>query len=72
MHFQPGQYPWLVALFTVNNYRLPVCGGSLIATRWVVTAAHCLEESPIEKAVLGEYNVFILEQIWDTRRLVSS
>ena len=61
------KYPWMVALFEKNAH-MPACGGSLIASRWVLTAAHCFEEvdeaSAIESVVLGEYDVSIWD-IWD-------
>jgi secreted trypsin-like serine protease len=34
----PCQFPWQVALLIDNTY---FCGGSLISSQWVLTAAHC-------------------------------
>jgi hypothetical protein len=33
-----GQFPWQVALIIDNAW---FCGGSLISSRWVLSAAHC-------------------------------
>lgn len=41
-----SQAPWQVALVSSNapnNYEGHFCGGSLISTRWVVTAEHCVD-----------------------------
>ncbi|KAK9509552.1 hypothetical protein O3M35_006846 [Rhynocoris fuscipes] len=38
-----GEYPWHVAIYTfdTNRYKY-ICGGSLIAENFVLTAAHCM------------------------------
>jgi len=33
-----AQFPWQVAIIIDNSY---FCGGSLIGSHWVLTAAHC-------------------------------
>ena len=42
-----GEYPFMVALLLEsrggNDFDKQYCGGSLIASRWVLTAAHCVE-----------------------------
>lgn len=38
-----GQFPWLVAYFYGERKKELVCGGSLISSKIVVTAAHCIK-----------------------------
>jgi len=35
-----NEYPWMVSLVNGNGY-YHFCGGSIISSQWVVTAAHC-------------------------------
>ena len=57
----PGEYPWQVLLVeryfnatTGQNTYVDKCGGTLISSRWVITADHCIEKpSWIYQILLG-------------------
>ncbi|KAI7801006.1 putative coagulation factor IX-like [Triplophysa rosa] len=48
-----GGSPWQVLLRRADEYGF--CGGSLIEDRWVVTAAHCLQQTP-DHVTIGDYD----------------
>ena len=47
-------HPWQVGLLAAsvaNNGRAQFCGGSIVAPRWVLTAAHCVNEGTVPSDV---------------------
>ncbi|TFK06263.1 E3 ubiquitin-protein ligase BRE1B-like [Platysternon megacephalum] len=49
-----GHCPWQV--FIRNSRGYGFCGGSLISSRWVVTAAHCLEIVKPHHVTVGDFD----------------
>ncbi|XP_037717361.1 serine protease grass-like [Drosophila subpulchrella] len=54
--------PWMVMVFSEKRFR---CSGSLITSRFVLTAANCLSELPISKVRLGGFDMDISENTYE-------
>merc|ERR1712212_717043 len=50
----PHSWPHQVALFIDDMY---FCGGSLISSEWVLTAAHCMDGAGFVNVVMGAHNI---------------
>ncbi|XP_020371337.2 chymotrypsin-C-like [Rhincodon typus] len=55
---QPHSWPWQVSLqYLKNDSWAHTCGGSLIASNWIMTASHCISKSRTYRVVLGKHNL---------------
>ncbi|NWX12000.1 FAXD protein, partial [Aegotheles bennettii] len=54
-----GHCPWQVLIR--NSRDIGFCGGSLISSRWVVTAAHCLDLVRPHHVTVGECQLCVVE-----------
>lgn len=70
----PNSAPWIISLQYVYNIPQHLCGGSIIAADWVVTAAHCLvvDLPPIGRleVVAGRHNITELSEPNQQRRII--
>ena len=71
----PGEYPWQARLSVIIAGQGYLCGGSLIANNWVLTAAHCMmDENGVRASsigvVLGDHDAATAETSEQTRSAV--
>lgn len=66
------EHRWQVALNVVQDGEIFLCGGSLIADRWVLTAAHCFKPSTNPNEVKAKAGAtYLAEGLWsDVDRIV--
>ncbi|KAF7489010.1 Chymotrypsin-like elastase family member 3B [Sarcoptes scabiei] len=57
----PGQFPWQVFLRISSKAGDAVCGGSILNSRWILTAAHCISSEQT-----GDYSAESIEVIAGT------
>ncbi|KAI1285806.1 Transmembrane protease serine 6 [Halotydeus destructor] len=59
---QDGSIPWQVALISTSGKQF--CGGTLINSRWVMTAAHCLfqQQASAYQVVMGVNDLSAISQ----------
>merc|ERR1711860_13976 len=57
------EFPWVIGLYGYRGDR-PFCGGSIIANRWVLTAAHCVYERNVKafSIVAGDHKASKFEE----------
>jgi len=72
-----GQWPWQISLhYKGSNGFSHICGGSLIDSNWVLTAAHCVEFDTVTsnfRVVLGKHKQTVVgeqEETVDVERII--
>ncbi|KAG7481237.1 hypothetical protein MATL_G00064790 [Megalops atlanticus] len=59
---RPHSWPWQISLqYLRDNEWRHTCGGSLIATNWVMTAAHCINTKLTYRVFVGKHNLLLDE-----------
>ncbi|KAL0970366.1 hypothetical protein UPYG_G00241020 [Umbra pygmaea] len=62
----PGSHPWMAAIYIGED---TFCAGTLVASCWVVSAAHCFFRSPLEskiRVILGQHKFNVTTPVTKT------
>jgi secreted trypsin-like serine protease len=61
-----NEYPWQVAIEITRDDGVDLCGGSIVAEKWVLSAAHCFQPPVSSNAVKVKAGVlnYIDEGVW--------
>lgn len=69
----PGTFPWIVGL--LDSFGFNFCGGALIKSNYILTAAHCLHNKRVEEltAVIGLNDLdmaFLFNRVYRLRQVI--
>ncbi|KAM4700141.1 chymotrypsin-like elastase family member 1 [Discoglossus pictus] len=54
-----NSWPWQISLqYLSGGSWYHTCGGTLIRSNWVLTAAHCVDRSSTYRVVVGDHNIY--------------